>query len=343
MKKIKIGIVGASGYTGAVLVRLLLDHPNVDISYLGSNTYEGKEINTLYPIFEGITNLKFQKINSNIITKNCDLIFLATPNGFAKDFIKTLFKINNKIKVIDLSADFRLDKNFKIGAKTYSVTYGLPELNRKEIKTSDIIANPGCYPTSILLGLAPAIKNGLIDIETIIADSKSGVSGAGKTPKQELHFVEANDGFSPYKLAGEHRHIPEIEKQIKDITSTKKDFHIIFSPHLLPVNRGILSTIYADLNKNISQNQIQKAYKDFYKNEYFIKIFTSEKYPNIKDVRYSNFCFIKPMIDTRTNKLIVVSCIDNMVKGASGQAIQNMNILFNVSENTGLKSLGHLP
>lgn len=341
--KFKVGIVGSTGYTGVVLVKLLSYHPNIEISFLSSEQYDGKNYSDIYPAFYGILNQKCKKTEAKEIAKTCDLVFLATPHGFSKDFIPKLLTYNKNLKIIDLSADIRLEKEIKVKNNKFKVAYGLPEIHREEIKDSQIIANPGCYPTSIILGLAPLLKSKIIDSNSIIADSKSGLSGAGKQPKQELIFTEVNESFTAYSLAGAHRHIPEIENEISKFTKRKDKNKIVFSPHLLPINRGILSTIYSKPLRKISQDKLHKLYCDYYKKEPFIKILPGSMYPQTKNVRYTNFCHITPLIDTRTNCFIVVSSIDNMVKGASGQAIQNMNIILSLKENLGLDRVGEIP
>ncbi len=344
--KPRIGILGATGYTGVVLTKLLLQHPEIEISYLSSEQHAGKYFYDVYPGFYERTNLKLKPVDLKDVSNSCDIVFCATPNGFAVNFVPKLLNKNNNIKVIDLSADFRLEKSIKLGKKQdFKITYGLPEIYRTEIKTSRIIANPGCYPTSIILALAPIIKNKIIDLNSIIIDSKSGVSGAGKQLKPELQFCEVNESFAPYNLAGKHRHVPEIELQLRKLSGYAEKFNVIFSPHLLPVNRGILSTIYANLSwkKRLTQNDIYELYKNYYKNEYFVKVFPENIYANTKNVKHTNFCHITPIKDERTNRLILISTIDNMVKGASGQAIQNMNIALSLNEETGLDSAGEIP
>ncbi len=346
--KPRVGILGATGYTGSVLTKLLLNHSGVEISYLSSEQHAGKYFYNVYPNLYERTDIKLKPVDLKDIAKSCDLIFCATPNGFAIDFVPKLLNKNNNIKIIDLSADFRLDKMIKLGKKQdYKITYGLPEVYREEIKTSHIIANPGCYPTSAILALVPVIKNKIIDLNSIIIDSKSGVSGAGKQLKNELLFCEINESFAPYNLAGKHRHIPEIEMQLRKLSGFAEKFNVVFSPHLLPVSRGILSTVYANLTgswkKRLSQKDLYELYKDFYKDEYFVKVFPETIYANTKNVKHTNFCHITPIKDERTNRLILVSSIDNMVKGASGQAIQNMNIILSLRENIGLDSTGEIP
>lgn len=341
--KTKVGIIGASGYTGVVLTRLLLNHPEVEITYLSSEQFADKHYYDLYPTFYDHFKEKFRPLEVKELAYRCDVVFFTTPNGFALDFLPKLLKENKKIKIIDLSADFRLERKFELTKDlSLNISYGLPEIHRSEIQNSQIIANPGCYPTSCILGLAPVIKNKLINLSTIIIDSKSGISGAGKQPKPDLHFCEVNESFAPYNLAGKHRHIPEIENELSNLAGNK--MNVVFSPHLLPINRGILSTIYADLSdKKLSEKDLHKLYSDFYKKEHFVKVLPEGTYANTKNVRYTNFCHISPLKDERTNKLIIVSAIDNMVKGASGQAVQNMNIILSFKESSGLDSVGHIP
>ncbi len=341
--KPKIGIIGATGYTGVVLTRLLINHTEVEITYLSSEQFAGKHYFEAYPVFFNAYKEKCKPVNAKEIGKCCDMVFFATPNDFSKTFLPELLKENPNIKVIDLSADFRLESSVKaLKKQNLKIIYGLPEIYRHEISSSQIIANPGCYPTSVLLGLQPLIKNKIIDLNSIIVDSKSGVTGAGKQPKQELHFCEINESFAPYKLGGKHRHIPEIENEIKKISGEK--INIVFSPHLLPINRGILTTIYAELrDKKLLQKDIHNLYSNFYKNEYFVKVLPEDMYANTKNVRYTNFCHLSIIKDERTNKLIIISAIDNLVKGASGQAIQNMNIILSLNEQLGLDTLGQIP
>ncbi len=346
--KARVGVLGATGYTGVILTKLLLDHPEVEINYLSSEQHAGKYFYEVYPNFLGRLEERLKPVDLKDISASCDIVFCATPNGFACEFVPKLLSKNNNIKVIDLSTDFRLKKNIPLGKKQdLKIAYGLPEIRRAEIKTSRVIANPGCYPTSAILALAPAIKNKIIDLNSIIIDSKSGVSGAGKQLKQELQFCEINESFVPYNLAGKHRHIPEIENELRALSGFAEKFNVIFSPHLLPISRGILSTIYVNLagkwKKSLTQEEIYKLYTDYYKNEKFVKVLPGTTYANTKNVKYTNFCHITPIKDERTNRLILISAIDNMVKGASGQAVQNMNIMLSLKEETGLSSIGEIP
>ena len=338
---IKTAIVGGSGYTGLELLRILENHTRAEVIAVTSRQYKGRTLEDVFPSLSGFSRLKFEDpANHNALSK-ADLIFSCLPHHTSMEIVPSLLK--NGKKVIDLSADFRL-KN----AKTYEAwygkhiakdwlkkaVYGLPELHRGKIKNADLVANPGCYPTGAILGLTPAIDAGIIDIETIVIDSKSGVSGAGRAALLDTSFVEVNEGFKAYKV-GEHRHTPEIEQEISLLAG--KTITVTFTPHLLPVTRGILSTIYAHLNsKGASYEKVVNVYKKYYSDEFLIRIMPEGVFPNISQVKGSNFCDIGLKIDERTNRLIIITAIDNLVKGASGQAVQNMNIMFALPETSGL-------
>ncbi|MDN5317778.1 MAG: N-acetyl-gamma-glutamyl-phosphate reductase, partial [Thermoanaerobacterium sp.] len=276
----------------------------------------------------------------------CDVVFTALPSGYAMNIAEKL--CNCGVKLIDLGADFRFD-DFKIYKKWYgadsddygsvSRVYGLPEIHRHEIKNAMIVGNPGCYPTSVILGLAPALKGEIIE-NHIIIDSKSGVSGAGHSPKLGNMYAECNESIKPYNVA-KHRHIPEIEQELSNLNC--EDTKVIFTPHLTPMTRGILSTMYCKLKKDISIESLHEIYSEFYKDEYFVKVLDIGEYPSTKSVYGSNFCHIGLEIDKRTGTLIVMSSIDNLVKGASGQAVQNMNIMFGIDEDKGLKMVPVFP
>lgn len=345
MNKIKVGILGATGYTGAELVRLLLQHSNVVISYIASSKHAGKKLNELYPHL-----LNFPGILEEFDVKkasSCDVIFSALPHTHS---IKFISKIAEKVPVIDLSGDLRL-KDPQLYEKYYGekhlyqdmlkkAVYGLPEFNRKEIKNSKLVANPGCYATAAVLALHPLVKEGAIKGNPII-DAKSGISGAGKSPSDKNLFGNINENISPYSV-GDHKHIPEIEQCLTDISG--KSIKINFTPYLIPVDRGILSTVYLDLNgKFKSENELWKLYTNFYKDEPFVRILGKGLYPNIKSMRGSNRCDIGIYYDKNTNKAIIFSAIDNLVKGAAGQAIQNMNIMFGLNETEGLPVEGMFP
>lgn len=339
---IKAAILGGSGYTGLELIRILANHPLVEVVVITSRQHKGCKIGEVFPGLSSFSKLTFQDpANISAILK-ADIIFSALPHHASMEIVPDILKKGKR--VVDLSADFRL-KDAKIYEAWYGkkhiakallkkAVYGLPELYRDKIKHAELVANPGCYPTGAILGLAPLLKAGLIDTKSIIIDSKSGVSGAGRTASLDTSFAEISEGFKAYKV-GEHRHTPEIEQGLSLIAG--KNIKITFTPHLLPVNRGILSTIYAtSMAKKTSYTQILNAYKKSYNNEFFIRIMPEGVFPNISQVKGSNFCDIGFKIDERTGRLIVITAIDNLVKGASGQAVQNMNIMLNLSETTGI-------
>jgi len=334
-------IFGASGYTGQELIRILSGHPEVSLTAVTSRRFAGKEIAEIFPSLLGITSLKYQNTPPEEIAKIADIVFLALPHGVSMEIAPVFIRAGKK--VIDLSADYRLRdlgtyekwyvKHVSAGLLKNAV-YGIPELYRQEIRGTALVANPGCYPTSIILGLAPALKNKLLDVNTIIANSASGVSGAGREPQIGSLFGEVDGGFKAYKV-GKHRHTPEIEQELNRLAGEK--FVISFTPHLLPVKRGILSTIYASLKKDISIADLYSLYSSFYAAEKFVRICPVGAFPNISSVCGSNFCDIGLAVDPRTKRIIIISAIDNLIKGAAGQAVQNMNILCNWKEDTGLQ------
>lgn len=336
---IKIGIIGATGYVGAELLRLLLSHKKVKVVALSSVSFNGEKISNVYETFLNKTNLVCESME-DVIEKS-DVIFTALPHGLSESIAETILK-NNKI-CIDMGADFRLSneddyktwygKNFeKPSLHKYSV-YGLPELNKEKIKKSKLIANPGCYPTTINLGLMPLIKNSLIKLDNIICDSKSGTTGSGRKLSQTTHFPDENENFAPYKI-GAHRHTPEIEEVLS--TMAKKQVNVTFTPHLLPINRGILSTIYCNLNQKVNLEDVHKLYEECYKDMIFVHIMDLGQIASIKNVRFSNDCYVSIHLNHRKDQIIVVSAIDNMIKGAAGQAIQNMNLILGFDESEGL-------
>lgn len=339
MDKLRAGIVGATGYAGVELVRLLLNHPFAEIAAVSSVSFEGKAIDLVYPaLHQCISQLL---TDEDAVIERSDVIFASLPHGLSEPLAK---KCLDKGKLlIDLGADFRLEKEeeysqwygleYKQKALHAQAVYALPELYREKIKTAGIIGNPGCYPTSIALGLYPALKNRLLDLSTLVIDSKSGVTGAGRGLTQNTHYPDCNEAFAPYKIAS-HRHTPEIEQTLSDISG--QPVRITFVPHLLPVNRGILSTIYASLSGEQTLEEIHNLYTDCYAGEKFVRVLPLGEIANLKNVKYSNYCDISLHMDKRTNRLIVASVIDNMVKGAAGQAIQNMNIRMGLPEDSGL-------
>ncbi|MGD0279834.1 MAG: N-acetyl-gamma-glutamyl-phosphate reductase [Smithella sp.] len=339
---IKAAIFGASGYTGQELTRILLGHPEVKLVAVTSRRFAGKPVTDVFPSLYGLTSLKYQNATPAQKSNICDIVFLALPHGVSMGIAPKFIRAGKK--VIDLSADYRLGdlKTYETWYGKHSsakflkdAVYGLPELYRQKIKKTKLIANPGCYPTSIILGLAPALKKKLLDVSTIIADSASGVSGAGREPLTGSLFCEVDGGFKAYKV-GKHRHLPEIEQELNALAGKK--FAISFTPHLLPVKRGILSTIYAKLKQDISLSELHSLYCAFYEDEKFVRICSPGQYPNISSVCGSNYCDIGLTIDPRTNNIIIIAAIDNLIKGAAGQAVQNMNIICGFAEGAGLQS-----
>ncbi len=339
MQEFNVAILGASGYTGGELIRILVNHPNVKISYITAEKHAGKKVSEVFPHLKGILDLKLEKLDPKKVPDDIDIVFAALPHGASAEVIHEIYK--RKIKIIDLGADFRLNEgNYR---KWYGdhpcsdmledAVYGLSELNKEQIAESNLIANPGCYPTASILPLAPLLKENIVDESSIIIDSKSGVSGAGRSPSLDLHFCEVSEGFKAYKVA-EHRHSPEIEQHLSEYS--KKDVNIIFTPHLIPIDRGIFSTIYVKTDKEYTTSELLQKLKDFYKNSHFIRIYDEGQFPNISYIRGSNFCDIGIKSIPEKKSAVIVSVIDNLVKGAAGQAVQNMNIMTDLPETTGL-------
>lgn len=344
---IKAGIIGATGYAGSELVRILTFHPEAEVTAITSQSYKGKKYSGIYENFRHIDNI-CEEENIEEMSERCDVIFLALPHGVASK--KITEKILNNAKIIDLGADFRL-KDWEVYEKWYNTehmakemlheaVYGLCEINREKIKGRRIVANPGCYTTCSILSLYPLLKEKMINKNSIIIDAKSGVTGAGRGVSLGSHFDEVNESVKAYKIAS-HRHTPEIEEQLG--YAAGEDIVISFTPHLIPMNRGILATCYAELNSSYSYEQIREAYEKYYENEYFIRLTKKGVFPETKWVKASNFCDIGFAVDQRTNRIIVVGAIDNLFKGAAGQAVQNMNILFGLDEKTGISQVPVFP
>lgn len=348
---ISVGIVGGTGYTGVELLRLLLRHPQARVDVLTSRTEAGKRVADMFPSLRGHTELEFSDLDLDRL-KQCDVVFFATPHGVAMQHAQEL--IDAGTKVIDLAADFRL-QNLAEFEKWYGMqhscptvltesVYGLTELNREKIKNARVIGNPGCYPTTVQLGLAPLLKNDttLINTQNIIIDAKSGVSGAGRKASLGMIYSENADNFKAYGVAG-HRHHPEIVEALENISGQKGQFNqILFVPHLVPMIRGMLSTIYVDLTAQGQKLDIQALYEDFYKNERFVDVMPANSSPETRSVRGANELRIA-LYRLQENKLIILVAQDNLVKGAAGQAIQNMNLMFNFDEAAGLEGIGLLP
>ncbi len=345
---INIGIIGASGYTGAELARILCNHPKVRISAATSRQNAGIPLSEIFPSLRGKADIICENLSPAELCEKADFFFTAVPHKTAMDLVPHL--LAEKKKVVDLSADFRI-RDVSVYEKWYQphssshllaeAVYGLPELYRDSISRAELVANPGCYPTSIILALAPLLKAGAIDAKTIIADSKSGTSGAGRATQTGSLFCEVHDGFKPYKVGRAHRHTPEIEQELSVLAGN--DVHISFTPHLLPISRGILSTVYASLASGFDREKIDKLYSNQYGNEPFIRLLQEDSFPATQYVRGSNFCDISYKIDHVTNRIIVMSTIDNIVKGASGQAVQNMNLMLGFAENEGLTTVPLFP
>ncbi len=345
---VKVAICGGSGYTGAELLRMLRQHSEVEITAVTSEKSAGKRVTDLFPHLVGYEHLVYEHLDRKELVQKADVFFLALPHAASQEAVDAFYRAGKK--VIDLSADYRLQSPdiYEVWYKTphhYPETlrravYGLPELYRKQIKKARLIANPGCYPTSAILGLAPALKKGLIDPENIVVDSKSGATGAGRKADLAIAFCEVNEGFKAYGIAA-HRHTPEIEQEVSKLAG--KEIALNFTPHLVPVDRGILTTAYGRLTMQLDTATVHKIYQKAYASEPFVHVLENGILPNTKYVRGSNHCMIGVKVNTRTNTLIVVSAIDNLVKGASGQAIQNMNIMLGFEETTGIQHLGMYP
>ncbi|MGI6226801.1 MAG: N-acetyl-gamma-glutamyl-phosphate reductase [Peptococcales bacterium] len=346
--KIKAGIVGVTGYAGGELLRLLLTHPFVEIKMAASRSNAGNDVTDVHPHLTKLITLVEDELEKEDLFESLDVVFLALPHGKSSNLVKRLHE--KEVKVIDLGADFRLKNSFEY-QNWYDFdhehpdllkesVYGLAEIYREKIKVSNIIANPGCYPTSIILGLAPLLDKKVINPQEIIIDSKSGISGAGKTLTPQSHFPDMNENLLAYKV-GTHRHTPEIEQELSLLADT--NIQVSFTPHLIPMNRGILSTIYTQGITSLTYQELFKIYTEFYKSCPFIRIRDKNRLPQIKWVSGTNFCDIGLILDERTGKIIVISAIDNLVKGASGQAIQNMNLMFGLEETTGLQFGGMYP
>ncbi len=343
----RVGIAGGSGYTGIELIRILLGHPKVEIAFITSEKNAEQPVSSVFPSFSKILNLNFISIDHGL-KQSCDLVFVTLPHKTAMSVVPSF--LQNCGKVIDFSADYRL-KDTSVYEEWYSTkhtspelcktaVYGLPELKEDKIKSASLIANPGCYSTSIILAIVPLIKENLIDLKSIIADSKSGISGAGRTSDPFYSFPERDDSMVTYNVAN-HRHIPEIEQELSLLSGSTTQ--ITFTPQLAPMIRGILSNIYADLKQLLPVEDIINLYKSFYNGKPFVRILENGKAADTKNVKGSNFCDLSVHIDKRNQRVIISSAIDNLVKGASGQAVQNMNLMLGFDEQTGLQSSSLFP
>jgi N-acetyl-gamma-glutamyl-phosphate reductase len=344
---IKVGIIGATGYAGQQLVWILKNHPETEIVYLNSHNNTGIPFSEVYGNHFGfVDDLTVDMKEAEERLSELHVLFIALPHGKSFDLVQSALK--KGVKVIDLGADYRL-KSKDVYNKWYGVehtceyllkdaVYGLVELNREDIKKADLLANPGCYTTASILAATPLLKHGLIKPDSLIIDAKSGVSGAGRSANISNLYCEVNESVKAYGVAS-HRHTPEIEQELSKAAG--EEITLTFTPHLIPMNRGILATCYGKLTKEISEEELYNIYCEFYKNEYFIKI--TKTLPETRWVRGSNMCHIGVRVDKRTGRVIVISAIDNLMKGAASQAVQNMNLMFGLEETMGLKILGMTP
>ncbi|MCT2538132.1 N-acetyl-gamma-glutamyl-phosphate reductase [Aquibacillus koreensis] len=344
----KVAIIGGTGYGAVELIRLLHNHPYVTVEAIISHSQSGTDLASVYPHTVDVVDMTMDALDITSLSEKVDLVFFATPSNVSKDLIPSF--LENGVKCIDLSGDFRL-KEPEAYKKWYQSTpadqeyinqaiYGLSEIYEDEIKNASLIANPGCYPTATLLGLIPALKHNLVSKEQIIIDAKTGVSGAGRGLSLNVHFSEMHENLKAYKL-GEHKHIPEIEQVLTN--ESGQEMQVVFTPHIVPMTRGIMSTMYTNLIIEKSTKEIVEVYQDFYKNHPFVRVRPEGVIPSTKEVYGSNYCDIGIYADQRTGKLMIVSVIDNLVKGASGQAIQNMNLLAGWEATTGLNQIPIYP
>ena len=345
---IKVGIIGSTGYAGGELVRILTGHKDAEIVWYGSRSYIDKKYAEVYQNMFRIVDAKCMDDNMEELAEMADVIFTATPQGLCASLVNE--DILSKTKIVDLSADFRI-KDVNIYEKWYNIehkspqfieeaVYGLCEINREDVKKARLVANPGCYTTCSILTAYPLAKEGLIDMKTLIVDAKSGTSGAGRGAKLPNLFCEVNENMKAYGIAS-HRHTPEIEEQLS--YASGEDVVINFTPHLVPMNRGILATEYATLKKNVTYDEVRAVYDKYYKDEKFIRVLDEGVFPETKWVEGSNYVDINFKIDPRTNRIIMIGAIDNLVKGAAGQAVQNMNLMFGLDEAEGLNLVPMFP
>lgn len=337
---IRVAIAGASGYTGFELIRILAQHPETRLTAITSRAQLGQRLDDFYPAFRGHCELVFEEPDAAILTRDADVVFTALPHQAAMDMVPAL--LDRGVKVVDLSADYRFRdpavyeawyQPHKTPELSSQAVYGLPELHREAIRRARLVGNPGCYPTSVILAMAPLLVHSLVRPETIVADSKSGVSGAGRGASLAVHFCEVNEGFKAYKV-GEHRHTPEIEQELGLLAG--KPVSISFTPHLVPMSRGILSTVYAGVAAGVTAQGIDDAFHSFYSGTPFVRLCGKGQFPSTLQVRGSNHCDLGWRFDPRTQRVIVVSVIDNLTRGASGQAVCNMNLMCGLPEQTGL-------
>ncbi|PCJ62255.1 MAG: N-acetyl-gamma-glutamyl-phosphate reductase [Planctomycetota bacterium] len=341
-KKIKAGIIGATGLAGEGVLDILIKHPNVEVTVLTSDSSTGKNITDVFPKYKDIIDIPLVAIDLDTISNQCELIFLTKKDPASMNLVKPL--IDNNVKVIDLGGEFRL-KDFKEYESWYGhehlakdllsqASYGLSELNREEIKTAKLIANPGCYPTGSILGLTPLIKNNLIDLNTITIISYSGISGAGRAPSNGNTFINCNENIKAYAVGGSHKHTPEIEQGLSMYSG--QEVKVSFTPHLAPMERGIFSSISSNAINGVTQEKLVEALKSAYENEHYVRVFDDPSQIQISNVKNTNFCDLGVALDSRTNRVLLFTALDNLTKGAASQAIQNMNLMFGFDESTAI-------
>lgn len=345
---IKVGIIGSTGYAGQEIVRILLQHPEAEIVWYGSRSYIDEKYSSVFGNMVDLVDEKCLGEDMDALAAQVDVIFTATPQGLCSKLVNE--KILSQTKIIDLSADFRI-KDVAKYEQWYGIThpspqfideavYGLCEVNREQIRSARLLANPGCFPTCSTLSIYPLAKEGLIDMKTVIVDAKSGVSGAGRGAKVQNLYCEVNESIKAYGITS-HRHTPEIEDQLS--YASGETVTINFTPHLVPMNRGILTTSYATLKQSVSSEEVRRVYQKYYGQEYFVRVLDPGVYPETRWVEGSNFVDVNFKIDERTGRIIMLGAIDNVVKGAAGQAVQNMNLMFGLEENTGLRIVPMFP
>ena len=348
-RKFRIAIAGASGYAGAELVRLAAAHPQYEITAVTSEKSAGQSVSSVFPSLTGVVRHTFESLAPETLAERADAVFLALPHTKSQEPVALCLKAGRL--VVDLSADYRL-KDVAAYEKWYQTphaypdllteaVYGLPELHRSAIAKAKLVASPGCYPTAAVLQLAPLFAEGLVQLDTIAIDAKSGISGAGRSPALPYHFPEAHESLEPYKI-GQHRHIPEIEQELSGIAGRLGSVTVAFTPHLVPMNRGILSTAYCKLKQRVELSDLRALYRKFYAGERFIRLY-EDVMPNPRYIKGSNYCDIGVYTDARAGWVVTVAAVDNLVKGAAGQAIQAMNLMMGLPEEAGLTAPGSYP
>lgn len=346
---INIGIIGASGYSGSELLRFLANHPGeLHVALCTSETYAGRRVDSVLPHLRGLISCEFEALNINSLKEKVDVVVLAVPHKVSMAFVPQI--LAQGLRVVDFSADYRL-KDADTYEAWYHVphtspelleeaVYGLPERYREDIRTARLVANPGCYPTSAILAAAPLLDSGAVELNSLIVDSKSGISGAGPKPRDTTHYPNRESNVVAYNI-GVHRHTPEIEQELSAVAG--EPLCVSFTPHLVPMTRGILSTLYLHLKQELSTETMLERYAAFYANEPFVRVLPAGEYPQTKAVLGSNYCDIGLEVDARTNRVVVMAAIDNLGKGAAGAVVQNLNLMFGFNETSGLQSPGLMP